>query len=559
LAIRRSRIRAPELSGSGGWLNTDAPLSMASLRGKVVLLDFWTYCCVNCLRLLEELRPLEEKWGDELVVVGVHSPKFPREADQAALRAALVRHRVTHPVLDDPELVTWDQYAVKGWPTVVLVDPEGYVVGAASGEGCGPVLDDAVADVVARASAAGTLVRGRRRGPASAPPAGPLAFPGKVAVDPGGERIAVSDTGHDRVLVAYPDGLAVAEVTGLTQPQGVRFTGRGLIICDTGADRVVEVELSEEGAGPLTTVVDGLASPWDVVVEPSGAAVVAEAGRHRLWRVPGGPRPAEPVAGNGREGLADGPATEAELAQPSGLCLDRGGIVFADAESSALRLLSAEGRVTTIVGEGLFDWGHDDGPPAQARLQHPLGVAARGATVFVADTFNSRLRVWDGSQLATIPVGDGTLDEPGGLDVTPEGRLLVADTNHHRVVTVDPATGRVEPLPIDLSGLDARPAAGVTARRGSTFTLDLTISLDGRALDDSAGPPVRAAVEARPPHLLAPGARQWALDDVCRLVQLTGGARPDTGTLLVEVSAAVCGDGTCEVITRRRRHRLTIT
>ena len=118
-----ARTRAPDLRGLGGWINTEVPLTLAALRGKVVVLDFWTFCCINCLRVLEELRPIETRFPDELVVIGVHSPKFPHEHDHTALERAVARHRITHPVLDDTELATWEQYGIKGWPTLVVIDP----------------------------------------------------------------------------------------------------------------------------------------------------------------------------------------------------------------------------------------------------------------------------------------------------------------------------------------------------------------------------------------------------------------------------------------------------
>src|SRR3954471_488730 len=133
--VTRTRVRAPELHGAGGWINTSGPLSLAALRGKVVLLDFWTSCCANCLHVLDELRPLEEQFADVLVVIGVHSPKFAHEAEHDAVVAAVERYEVHHPVLDDPELATWSQYAVRAWPTLCVVDPEGYLVHVASGEG----------------------------------------------------------------------------------------------------------------------------------------------------------------------------------------------------------------------------------------------------------------------------------------------------------------------------------------------------------------------------------------------------------------------------------------
>ncbi len=134
-------MRAPELSGSGGWIGTGGKeLRLADLRGRIVVLDFWTFCCVNCLHVLDELRPLEERFADVLVVVGVHSPKFAHEADHEALLAAVERYEVHHPVLDDPELTTWSQYAVRAWPTLCVIDPEGYLVHVASGEGHGEGL-----------------------------------------------------------------------------------------------------------------------------------------------------------------------------------------------------------------------------------------------------------------------------------------------------------------------------------------------------------------------------------------------------------------------------------
>src|SRR5690606_19440906 len=155
----RMRVRAPELSGRG-WLNTDGPLSLADLRGRAVLLDLWTFCCVNCLHVIEERGPLEEKYAGELVVVGVHSPKFVHEADPDALAAAVQRHGVHHPVLDDPELTTWQAYAVKAWPTLVVVDPEGYVVHVAAGEGHGEALRRVIGELVAEHEARDTLHRG---------------------------------------------------------------------------------------------------------------------------------------------------------------------------------------------------------------------------------------------------------------------------------------------------------------------------------------------------------------------------------------------------------------
>jgi thiol-disulfide isomerase/thioredoxin len=552
-----ARTRAPELRGDGGWVNTTVPLTLASLRGRIVVLDFWTFCCINCIRVLEELRPLEARYADVLVVIGVHSPKFPHETDHAALERAVARHRITHPVLDDPELASWEQYGIKGWPTLVVVDPEGYVVGGVSGEGAGPVIERAITELVAEHSAKGTLLAGGAE-PLTAPElsaySGTLAFPGKVASD-GDDRLAIADTGHDRVLVTDVEGRLQQVVEDLTEPQGVAFDGGVLLVCDTGADRVLAVDL---GTGTRTVLAEGLASPWDVTVEGPGRYVVAEAGRHRLWRV--SEAGVEPAAGTGAESLEDGPAAEALLAQPSGVAALGGGVAFVDAEASALRVLTDDDRVITLVGTGLFDWGHADGPSHVARLQHPLGVAASRATdvIWVADTFNSMLRVWEGKHemLRALPV-EG-LDEPGGLDVLPDGRLVVADTNNHRVLLVDPETGAAETLVIDETWSDAPEGEALWLAPAQILPIPFAVALDGEeVLDMSDGPPVRVSVSAEPAALLGEGPRQWALSSTEGEIEVVTG-RAGEGTLHLEILVGACVDDRCILHRVRRRHRLTV-
>ena len=154
------RVRASELVGRN-WLNTGGKsLDLESLRGKIVLLDFWTFCCINCLHVLDELRPLEQQYSDVLVTVGVHSPKFEHEADPVALAAAVERYEIRHPVLDDPELDTWKAYTARAWPTLVVIDPEGYIVAHLSGEGHADGLAVLIPELIAEHEAKGTLHRG---------------------------------------------------------------------------------------------------------------------------------------------------------------------------------------------------------------------------------------------------------------------------------------------------------------------------------------------------------------------------------------------------------------
>lgn len=415
---------------------------MAELRGRVVVLHFFTGSCVNCERVVGELRGLEAQSGGEVVVIGVRTARFDAERPASALRSSVERLGITHPVVDDPDGATWDRYGVRAWPTVVVVDPDGYVVGSASGEGHGPAIERAVAATLAGRPST-SVVRLPRR--PSSPPEGELAWPAKVAAHPVG--VVVADTGHDRVLVVSLDGEVLAEHAGLRRPTGVRSLADGsLLVCERDADRVVRIP---PGGGPRQVVLDGVASPADVAVAADGTTFVAEAGRHRIWRIDvNGSAAVE--AGTGEEGLEDGYGPKALFAQPSGLATGPLGLFVVDAEASALRVVDAQHRVATLLGRGTATWGNADGPYGTARLQHPEGVACApdGSSIYVADTFNSSLRLWSGvdGELRTVPT-TGLL-EPSGLDVLPDGRLVVADTGNHRIVLIDLATDTMTPLPL---------------------------------------------------------------------------------------------------------------
>jgi len=548
--LDRVRVRAPELRGGGGWIGAGGEdLSLAALRGRVVLLDFWTLACVNCLRVAEELRGLERRFAGELVVLGVHSPKFPHEHDHAAVRAAVARHRIEHPVLDDPDMTTWDAYAVRAWPTLVLVDAEGRVAGRVSGEGHAVELAAAIERLVEEARAAGTLHAGAALEPPAATvgPTGELAYPGKVAARDDGARLAIADTGHDRVLVCTAAGEVLEELDGFYQPQGVRFDGDGLLVCETGADRVWWVD----GGGSRRVLAEGIASPWDVV-RWRGHVVVAEAGRHRLRAIDRDGE-AQVLAGSGAEGLHDGPALEAALAQPSGLTVAGGALVFADAEASAMRVLDGGTlEVRTLVGSGLFVWGSDDGPGDRAALQHPLGVAAAAdGSLYVADTFNGLLRVWRGSHLWTVPV-EG-FAEPGGLDVLPDGKVVVADTGNHRVVLVDPVAAAAVALDVGSAVVTADTVLGAA---GSTLAVALDLPLAGEELDVAAGAPVRVTATATDPELLREPT-SWSLDVLPAEVELALGS--GSGRVTVELRAATCGADACRLRRAQRAYDVILT
>jgi thiol-disulfide isomerase/thioredoxin len=566
------RVRAPEVVGRA-WLNTGGrDLTLRELRGKIVLIDFWTFCCVNCLHVLDELRPLEMKFADVLVTIGVHSPKFVHEADPVALTAAVERYGVHHPVLDDPELTTWKQYAVRAWPTLVVVDPEGYVVAQLSGEGHAHSLDALVGELIATHEAKGTLHRGD--GPYVAPPAPDtqLRFPGKVLPLPGG-TLLVSDTGHHSLVELAADGATVLRRVGSGErglldggPAGARFSepqglcllpdevaqrvGYDVVVADTVNHALRGVRLDD---GQVTTIAGtgkqwmpgdpeplesdpkvALSSPWDVVWSPAvHEVVVAMAGIHQLWRFD----PVTPAlsiwAGTRNEGLLDGPLEEAWFAQPSGLAvgLDRS-LWLADSETSALRRITASG-VETVVGQGLFDFGHVDGPGAKALLQHPLGVAVLpDGSVAVADTYNGAVRRYDPAtgEMSTLATG---FEEPSGVVVV-DGDLVVVESAAHRLTRIRLPT---DALVVD--GVAQRTQRPVTPLAPGDVELVVEFAPPpGQKLDERYGPATRLVVTATPPQLLREGeGKGTGLTRHLVLDQHVG-----DGVLHVAAMAASCDD-----------------
>jgi len=535
------RQQAPEFPDGLEWLNTDRPLSMAGLRGKVVLLDFWTYGCINCIHIIPDLERLEREYRDELVVIGVHSAKFTNEGETDNIRNVIARYGIDHPVVNDKNFVVWSQWGANGWPTLVLVDPAGGVVGGYSGEGIYPIFQPVIDSVVQDFDAKGLLDRTPIDLSPVRLPATVLSFPGKVLADPAGGRLFVADTNHQRIVIADLATGEVRDVAGsglrgfaegafeaaaFDQPEGMALSADGtvLYVADLGNHAIRSVDLVERtvttlvgtgeqaenyppsaGVGPNVA----LSSPWDLV-RVGDTLYVAMAGSHQIWKVEISTRVTEPFAGTGREGVTGGPRRTADLAQPSGLAYDGAGrVYFADAESSTIRWvdLADGGEVGLLAGsgDGLFDFGDVDGAGTGARLQHPLGVAFANGRLFLADTYNSKIKTIDPTTgaVTTLSGGDqGWTDgstpaysEPGGLSAA-GGVIYVADTNNHVIRRVDPVTGSADtmvlfgierfPVATDDGGMTTlmMPAAQVGAGSG-TVTVDLTLPA-GQVLNDIA-------------------------------------------------------------------------
>jgi DNA-binding beta-propeller fold protein YncE len=422
------------------------------------------------------LRELEQRFADVVAVVGVHSGKYIAERDTARIRDASIRLGATHPVLNDRQFRVWRAYAVRAWPTLVAVDPRGMVVGMSAGEFTADAVTPFVERVVAAARADGSLREEPLHFAAEPPSAAPgqFAFPGKVAVD--GDRIAVADSGHHRILIGRLEehglrmrvqrvvgsgdaGFADGDAAAFRYPQGLAFTDDTLYVADAGNHAVRAVAL-ESGAtrtiagtgNQLRTARDraagALSSPWDLALH-GDTLHVAMAGIHQLWTIDLRDGTTAPRTGSGAEELHDGSHREAALAQTMGIALEGDMLLAADAESNAIREvdLDAAGGVRTLVGTGLFDFGDVDGIGDAARLQHPQGLAVlRDGRVIICDTYNDSLR-WLDRATRRVTTWVRGFHEPGGVALGARG-AYVADTNAHRIVVADWVSSELHPLEI---------------------------------------------------------------------------------------------------------------
>ncbi|MBN2293581.1 MAG: redoxin domain-containing protein [Pirellulales bacterium] len=477
------------------WLNTSKPLKLEDLRGKFVLLDFWTYCCINCMHILPELKELEKAYPKNLVVIGIHSAKFENERDTKNITEAILRYEIEHPVINDWELKVWKLFGARAWPTVILIDPQGKAIWWRSGE----ITAQQVREVMSKAVPYYRKLRVLDNKPlefqleaAKAKPT-PLRFPGKVLADEAGHRLFIADSNHNRIVVTGLDGKLLKTIGAgpigradgdfataqFNKPQGMALKSNILYVADTENHLLRAVDLDKQtvrtiaGTGRQNRkAVDprkalrprrtALSSPWALYVH-GDYLYIAMAGPHQIWRMSLDESAIGPYAGNGIEDIVDGsllPPRSYEMgyssfAQPSGLASDGTWLYVADSEGSSIRAVpfDSSDKVKTLVGTShltqarLFTFGDVDGPPQKALLQHPLGVVFHRGSLYVADTYNSKIKRIDPATGNVQSLGeDGKLPAAGGESITlnePAGitaagnKLYVADTNNHRIVVVE--------------------------------------------------------------------------------------------------------------------------
>jgi len=473
-----TRITAPALPGTLQWINTDAPLRLADLRGKIVLLNFWTAGCINCSHVLEDMQYLESKYRDNLVVISIHSPKFPRDKDVDSVVKAVNRYHIKHPVAHDAIKRVWTKYGIKAWPSFVFIDAEGYVIGSLRGEGRRRQLDALVKQYIEVAeqkdivSLVHVPIRPNRE------PVNILSFPGQVCATM--SHFYVSDSGHNRVLEVNHYG-RVTRVFGsggaglldgfgrnsaFNNPQGLLLINDFLYVADTGNHSIRRINVTSEEV--LTIAGDGkigrykeryfsdplnvqLNSPWDLSYH-KGELYISMTGVHQIWKMDLTENLLQVFTGTGQEDLIDGRTDVAAFAQPSGMTAGDQCIYVIDAESSSVRKIRLpDGQVSTLLGKGLFVFGDENGGLSNALLQHPLSIChdANNALLYIADTYNSKIKLIDLklNGITTLDAGEG-LNEPSGISLSGNS-LWIANTNEHEIRKIDLITREVEVIDIN--------------------------------------------------------------------------------------------------------------
>ncbi len=534
--------KAPELDGGVAWLNTTGPLKLSDLKGKVVLLDFWTFCCINCIHILPDLEKLEKKYPNELVVIGVHSAKFPAEKETKNIREAILRYHIEHPVVNDANHKLWSAYGVTSWPTFWVIDPEGHAVGWVAGEGNLQRLDSVISKQIEKHRQKKTLsskpirIALEKDKEKTAGSGSPLLYPGKIHADR--NRLYIADSSNHRVVITDLEGNKIdAAGTGTSgnkegsfeqaqfnDPQGLAVRGNLLYVADRKNHQIKELDLQKRtvrtiaGIGGQGRSFGGPArstpmnSPWDLLLVKD-TLFIAMAGHHQIWRMDLSSGALTPFAGNGNEDIIDGSLSQSSFAQPSGLTSDGNYLYVADSEVSAVRAVSltASQEVKSLLGSGLFKFGDKDGTGQAALLQHCLGVSMWNSNVIIADTYNNKIKVLEpkSKQVLTL-IGDGKpgntdspprFNEPAGIHVVGD-KAYVADTNNHLIREVDLKKRTVRTIKINglsspLTAVSAKPTfrnivnvalEPVTLTASGTLTLDVKLNLPAGTKIDVASP-----------------------------------------------------------------------
>lgn len=467
------------------WFNLSRPLEITDLKNRIILLDFWTYACVNCIQSLPEIKKLEEEFGNKLTVIGVHSGKFSNEKDSSAIKKAILRHDITHPVINDADFAIWKGFEVNSWPSFVLLNPNGYIVKKYIGEDGAKKIRTDVKKLISKFK----YQINRDPLPTALEKYGlignVLNFPTKLEYSsnfPYKSRqipvVFIANSGQHNIIISSLNGEIIAKIgsekAGLVDgsfdsaafnaPHGLLYLEGKLYVADTDnhALRLVDFKtgqvISLVGSGRRGEVLKeqieakdfDLASPTDLKFFPDKNHIaIANSGTHQILSYDLKNQTISVLAGNGLEGIEDGKYPVNSLAQTAAMSVYDGKLYFIDSETSSLRFIDKSGNVETLIGKGLFDFGYKNGNKSEALMQHPLGLLVDDTAAYIVDSFNHKIRKYDFStrQIQDFAGSKKRGENLGSPNVTefnePEGIIAVlnsfyvADTNNNRIIAID--------------------------------------------------------------------------------------------------------------------------
>ncbi|AVQ44450.1 thioredoxin-like domain-containing protein [Clostridium botulinum] len=457
---KNARVHAPNFPMTIEWIGAKKT-NLDKLKNRVIVLDFWTFCCINCIHVIEDLKYLEEKYKNKLQVIGVHSPKFKYEKNSKAILNAMKKYGISHPVVNDKNKSIWDSYTVNAWPTFVLIDPEGYAFAMVSGEGNRELLDQIIGDTIEYFDnihwSEENIVLEKKCEKEE------YIYPSKISINENG-LIAFSEKGKNRIVI-LDQNLEKIKTIGSSEyglkdgdfkeaqfkaPEGLRFIKNKIYVADTENHSIRECDLEKEivktiagnGQKEYSPMAKGdalnvsLNSPWDLEILED-CIYIAMAGNHQIWKYNMKDKSIESHIGTGGENIRDGSFDKCLLAQTSALCYDgKKRLYFVDSETSSIRYADLEEhKVHTLIGKGLFYFGNKVGSFENTMLQHPLDLKYKDNILYIADTYNNRIIKADilNEKVEIIKKG---LNEPNGIAIY-EDSIYICNTNNGEIEKID--------------------------------------------------------------------------------------------------------------------------
>ena len=455
------------------WLNVSRPLTLNDLKGRVVVLDFWTYGCINCLHANAILKKIKHQYGDQLLIISIHTPKFENEKNIQTLRKNIRRFEMQHPVVNDTEYLLAKKYHVNAWPSFVVLNKKTEIMGKTVGENGLRLVKKAIKKVLETTVEVISMPKIPLLLETDKAANQLLFAPSKIDIN--SQYVAISDSLHHRIIITNHQGKIQSIYGGkksgfkdgkinkvrFNLPQGVILTKTGVYVADSGNHRIRFIDFKTQ----ITTTIAGggkdlsllypfdpaiqatktaLSSPWDLTINHQHL-FIAMAGTHQIWQYHINHQTIKILAGDGKEGITDGHFETATFSQPQGLIIQKNKLYVADAESSAIRVLDLnEKKVKTLNGTGLFDFGDQNGDFKTAKLQHPNGLGwLTEDKILISDSYNHKIKRLDLEQQTIQTFIKNGLNEPSDIKRY-QDFILIVDSNHDRIMHYDLNTTKIK-------------------------------------------------------------------------------------------------------------------